>query len=101
MNELKPENTHTLDQPIYQGDNEITEITLRKPRAGELRGVSLADLVNLDVAALHKLLPRISTPTLAVHDVEKLDPADLLQLGGIISGFFMTKAMRESTGSPT
>ncbi|HDR8859371.1 TPA: phage tail assembly protein [Burkholderia territorii] len=101
MKELNTDNTHTLDQPIRQGDNEIKTITLRKPGSGELRGVSLSDLVNLDVSALHKVLPRITTPTLTEADVSKLDPADLLQLAGIVSGFFMTKAMRASMGSPT
>ena len=32
-------NTVTLDTPIKRGNGEITEVTLRKPSAGELRGV--------------------------------------------------------------
>ena len=90
------DNTITLDQPIQRGDTEITTITLRKPMAGELRGVSLTELVNLDVTALQKVIPRITTPTLNEIDVAQLDPADLLQIGGVMSGFFLTKAMRES-----
>lgn len=94
-------NTYTLDTPITRGAHTIERVTLRKPSAGELRGVSLSDLVNLDVTALSKVLPRISTPTLTDRDVFNLDPADLVQLGGIFSGFLMTKAVKRSMESLT
>lgn len=90
----KDPNTHTLDTPITRGGQTIDKITLRKPSAGELRGVSLADLVNLDVSALSKVLPRITTPTLTEFDVAQLDPADLVQLGGMFMGFLMPKAAK-------
>lgn len=96
-------NTHVLDTPLVRGEGKqvITEITLRKPRSGELRGVSLSDLVSLDVTALSKVLPRISTPTLTEFDVANIDPADLVQLGGIFAGFLMPKAMKASMASLT
>ena len=74
----------------------VESVTLRKPRAGELRGVQLAQLMMMDVAALQTVLPRISTPTLTAHDVGNLDPADLMELALKVQGFFMTKAERES-----
>jgi len=92
-------NTHVLDTPITRGTQTIDSVTLRKPNSGELRGTSLADLVNLDVAALQKVLPRISTPTLTEMDVANLDPADLIQLGGIFSGFLMPKAVKSKMAS--
>jgi hypothetical protein len=92
-------NTVTLDTPIVRGKQTITEITLRKPQSGELRGVSLSDLVSLDVSALSKVLPRISSPTLTEHDVAQLDPADLVQLGGIFVGFLMPKAVKANMAS--
>ena len=58
------QNRITLETPIPRGDDPITSITLRKPAAGELRGVALSDLLRLDVAALITVLPRISTPAL-------------------------------------
>lgn len=94
-------NTYALDTPITRGAQTITKVTLRKPSSGELRGVSLSDLVNLDVAALSKVLPRISSPTLTDRDVATLDPADLVQLGGIFAGFLMTKAVKQSMESLT
>ncbi|KWH44044.1 phage tail protein [Burkholderia stagnalis] len=93
--------THTLDTPLVRGNQTIDAITLRKPKAGELRGVSLSDLVSLDVAALSKVLPRISTPMLTEADVANIDPADLVQLGGIFAGFLMPKAVKSRLASQT
>lgn len=90
-------NTVTLDEPIKRGDQTISQITLRRPRAGELRGVSLVELAQLDVAALTKVLPRISIPTLTDNDVSNLDPADLLALGAELAGFFQRKADRPAS----
>ncbi|RQS60422.1 phage tail assembly protein [Burkholderia sp. Bp8986] len=87
-------NSHTLDTPLVRGEQTITKITLRKPKSGELRGASLSDLVNLDVAAMSKVLPRISSPTLTEQDVYNMDPADLVMLGGIFAGFLMPKAVK-------
>ena len=95
----KDPNTHTLDFPIVRGKQTITEITLRRPNSGELRGTSLSSLVDLDIAALQKVLPRISTPTLTEMDVAQIDPADLVQLGGIFAGFLMPKAMKSKLES--
>jgi len=83
-----------LDEPIKRGKTEITEITLRKPAAGELRGCSLTDLLQMDVAALQRVLPRISTPPLIEADVAAMDPADLFQLGAAVSGFLLPKSMK-------
>jgi hypothetical protein len=89
-----PDNTHTitLDTPVQRGDTRITHITLRKPKAGELRGVALTDLLQLDVDALQAVLPRVSSPTLTKPDVANLDPADLVQLGTVVAGFLLPKA---------
>lgn len=84
--------TITLDSPIQRGDSQITEIILRKPRAGELRGTNLTDLLQMDVAALIKVIPRISTPTLTEAEVSNLDPADFTQLGGEVASFLLQRA---------
>lgn len=101
MKEKQAENTVTLDTPIKRGNQEITSITLRKPASGELRGTSLSALVNLDVDALQKVLPRITTPALTEADVARLDPADLVQMGGMFAGFLLPKAMQASMESPS
>jgi hypothetical protein len=94
-------NTHTLDTPLMRGEQTITQVTLTKPTTGALRGTSLSALVNLDVDALRKVLPRISTPTLTEVDVTMMDPADLVALGGIFAGFLMPNAVRASMESQT
>ena len=77
-----------LEQPIPRGEkNSITEITLRKPAAGELRGLKLADLINGDVNATIRLVPRISQPTLTEQEVAALDVADLLGCADAIASF--------------
>lgn len=88
----------TLEQPIKRGEGKpITEITLRKPAAGELRGLKLADLINGDVNATIRLVPRISQPTLTEQEVAALDVADLLGCADAIASFLQKKAgMAES-----
>ncbi|MCY1284495.1 Phage tail assembly chaperone protein, E, or 41 or 14 [compost metagenome] len=97
----KPKNPNeaviTLDAPLVRGNTTITEVTLRKPISGELRGVTLLDLAQMDVLALRKVLPRISTPTLTDHEVGRMDPADLMQCGVAVSGFLLTKAAKEGS----
>ena len=97
-----PQGTITLETPLKRGDQTITAVNLRKPAAGELRGVALADLLRLDVAALITVLPRITSPTLTPQDVSGLDLVDLTALGTGVLGFFMSKADRANLpASPT
>jgi Phage tail assembly chaperone proteins, E, or 41 or 14 len=84
-------NAITLDTPLERGDTPITTLTLRKPRSGELRGVALTDLLQMDVTALQTVVPRISTPMLTKADMANLDPADLVQIGTVVAGFLLTK----------
>ena len=51
-----------------------------KPAAGELRGIALAELLQLDLGAIIKLLSRIP-PAITEHDARLMDPADLLDAG--------------------
>lgn len=91
---LADDNTVVLDTPIRRGTTSIDSITLRKPNSGELRGVSLAELLNMDVNSLVKVVPRISTPTLTAVEVTSMDPADLFALGTKVSGFLLQKSMK-------
>ena len=84
-----------LETPIRRGDQVISSLILRKPDAGTLRGIKLADLLQMDVGALTTLLPRISTPTLTAADAAKLDPVDLVAIATEVGNFFLTKAQRE------
>jgi len=85
----------TLAEPIVRGEQVIASITLRKPRAGEMRGLTLQDLLTSDIAAILKVVPRISDPVLTPHECDGLDPADLSEIGGTIRGFFMTASEKK------
>lgn len=87
--------TVPLDTPIQRGEQTITEILVRKPMAGELRGVSLQDLIQMDVLALRKVLPRITIPSLTDHEIGRMDPADLLQLGVAVTSFLAQRRFKE------
>lgn len=83
-----------LDFPIRRGSQSIESITVRKPRAGALRGVTLVALTQIDVSALQVVLPRIADPMLTAQEIANMDPADLMSLGATVSAFFFTKADR-------
>lgn len=83
----------TLDEPITRGDDTIATVRLRKPRSGELRGLSMVDLVRLEVTTLRDLLPRISDPVLTKEDVDQLQPNDLFQLSSEVAAFLLPKEM--------
>jgi|APEBP8051072661_1049379.scaffolds.fasta_scaffold00041_31 Phage tail protein E. len=83
-----------LDEPLTRGDTRISELALRKPNSGELRGLSLVSLTQLDITALITLLPRITSPILTQAEAAQLSPQDLMQLGSEVLGFFMTAAER-------
>ncbi|PKF70883.1 phage tail assembly protein [Pseudomonas fluvialis] len=85
-----------LDTPIKRGETTHDKLTLRKPMSGELRGVTLVDLVQMDVLALRKVLPRISTPSLTDAEIGTMDPADLLACGVAVSGFLLQKSAKEA-----
>lgn len=92
-----PPNTVTLDEPITRGNQVITHITVRRPRAGELRGVQLVNLLQMDVASLQTVLPRVTVPTLTGPEVQNLAPADLVQLGTEVAGFLLPKGAASLT----
>jgi len=91
QDEAIPDNVVVLDTPIKRGNTTIDRITLRKPAAGELRGLHMANLLQMDVASLMKLLPRISTPGVTEPEAAAMDPADLMACGAKISGFLLQK----------
>ncbi|MEJ7933645.1 phage tail assembly protein [Sphingobium sp. AN558] len=84
----------TLDSPIVVGDTTIAQVQIRKPQAGELRGLSLSALLNLDYAALENLLPRITIPTISKAQISAMDPSDFTQLGSEVMDFLLPKGAK-------
>ena len=58
-----------LDEPIKRGETEITRVTVRKPKSGELRGVRLQVLMEMDVISMTEVLPRITDPSLTKPEI--------------------------------
>jgi len=82
----------TLADPIIRGEEKISKIQLRKPKSGELRGLSLQDLMRSDATALITLIPRVAVPSLSPVEAAGLEPEDLAACAGAVIGFFMTSA---------
>ncbi|MBP0995976.1 phage tail assembly protein [Serratia fonticola] len=87
-------NVVTLDTPVKRGDTLIESVTLIKPNAGTLRGVSLASVAGSDVDALIKVLPRMTYPSLTESEVTALELPDLVALAGQVVGFLSPNAAR-------
>lgn len=90
--------TFTLDDPIKIDGEEMlaagTTITVRKPGSGELRGLALNSLLQLDVASLETLAPRITMPILHKPLAAAMAPNDMLQFGTEVIDFLLPKAAK-------
>ncbi|MEC7120353.1 MAG: phage tail assembly protein [Pseudomonadota bacterium] len=93
--------TVDLDEPIQRGDNLITRITLRRPQAGELRGISLLAVMQMDTNTLITLLPRISDPVLTTPELTRMNLADIVQLATVVANFHVPKKLQEQHGLMT
>ena len=80
-----------LETPIVRDGATIDVLALRRPLAGDLRGMSIAKLGQLDYDEVRKLLPRISMDGLIAEEVDKLDPADILEIAGELADFLVPK----------
>ncbi|EAA8957275.1 TPA: phage tail assembly protein [Salmonella enterica subsp. enterica serovar Tamberma] len=93
MNGKLTEKTVQLDTPIMRGKTQITEIVLRKPQSGVLRGTRLQAIMDMDVGAMMRVISRISTPTLTAQEMAELDPADLTALSVEVVTFLLKKSV--------
>lgn len=79
--------TVTLEKPVKRGEQSVEQVTLMKPNAGTLRGVSLAAVANSEVDALIIVLPRMTAPMLTEQEIAALELPDLVALAGKVVGF--------------
>jgi hypothetical protein len=89
-----------LKSGLQSGKTTITELTIRKPLTGDLRGVKLVDFIELDIDSLAKVLPRIATPAIAEHEVFNLDLIDLSEITKVIASFLSETSNSATTESP-
>jgi hypothetical protein len=79
-----------LSAPIArEGGEPIAEITLRRPTAGDLRGVAFTDLLRMDVTTAATVAPRIAQPFITSDEAAAMDVHDLYQVAVGIVGFFV------------
>lgn len=85
-----------LDEPIKRGETEITRVTVRKPKSGELRGVRLQVLMEMDVISMTEVLPRITDPSLTKPEIGAMTPGDLLNMSIEVVNFLLPKSMQNN-----
>lgn len=86
--------TITLDTPIVRGDTSIASVAVRKPGPGELRGLTLKDVGEIQFDAMIRLLPRITSPALTEAEISIMDLADFTALATEVAYFLLPKARR-------
>lgn len=89
----KTEAIITLDTPLLRGNTAVTEVTVRKPNSGALRGTRLQALLDMDVESMMTVLPRVTTPTLSKTEIMLMEPGDLLQLSVELVTFLLPKSV--------
>lgn len=87
-----------LDNPIQRGEAApITSVQIRKPGAGELRGLQLNMLIAGDVSAHLTLLPRITMPP--IHEHEMISPESMGDFTDMVNeavSFLLSRSIRAS-----
>lgn len=86
--------TLILQHPIQREGGPITSLALRKPKAGELRGLNIQNLMVGDVTAVITLLPRIAVPIITAHEASQLEAEDIAEAAGTIMLFFMSSGQK-------
>ncbi|EFQ0266427.1 phage tail assembly protein [Shigella flexneri] len=99
MSDKQTEKTIQLDTPIMRGKTEITEIVLRKPQSGALRGIRLQAIMDMDVNAMMTVIPCISSPALTAQEIAEMDSADLTAMSVEVVTFLLKKSVL--AGLPT
>ncbi|WME30291.1 phage tail assembly protein [Klebsiella pneumoniae] len=97
---MTKENVVTLENPVKRGEQIIDQITVIKPNAGTLRGVSSGGRWSSDVDALIKVLPRMTCPALTEQDVVSMPLPDLMPLAAEVIGFLSPNSAGEVSRKP-
>lgn len=92
----RPCKTVNFDEPLQRSGGDVASVQILRPRAADLKGVSLMDVMQMQTDAIAKVLPRITQPTLVAADVDALAPADLLKCAVEVIGFLLPKDAEQS-----
>lgn len=88
--------TVILTKPVTIAGREVTEIALREPTGGDLRGLKLTDILTGSSVALTRLIPRISAPALTESQVAAMPFRDITALFGGVMRFLNDGAETET-----
>lgn len=80
--------TFAFTTPLKFGDGTLSEIKMREPCAGDLRGIKMLELHDGDVTSAITLASRICTPFVSVPQLSAMTPYDALQLYASVVDFF-------------
>lgn len=86
-----PTKTITLEQGVKLGDNIITEITITKPLVSHLKGVKLAQLMEMQIDEIVKILPRVTQPALTEKSLDSLEFNDFMALCAEVISFLTSQ----------
>uniref|UniRef100_UPI0036DB9250 phage tail assembly protein n=1 Tax=Photorhabdus sp. RM322S TaxID=3342825 RepID=UPI0036DB9250 len=89
--------TIVLEEPLVRGNSDITEVVVRKPNSGALRGARLQALLEMDVDSMVLVLPRITTPALTKSDLLTMSPGDLINLSVEVVNFLLPKSVKSGS----
>ena len=85
--------TLTLDESVMIGDKEYTEITLKKPYAGNMRGISITQLQSGDTQQVINFISKVSDwPTQAI---ERIGLGDFNIINNLVLGFLFPKNLSD------
>lgn len=91
--------TVTLETPIKRESGDLAKIQIIKPKTGDLRGVSLVELMQMNTDAIVKVLPRVTHPSIVPHEVQDMDISDVLQCGTELVGFLLPASAKDQAGT--
>lgn len=72
---------------VRKGAEPVTEIALREPTAGEMRGAQLVQVLAGEPAATAKVISRICEPHLTEAEIAALPAGSFMALWGGVMGF--------------
>lgn len=73
-----------LQEPLMFGAEQVKELTFPRPMvAGDLRGISVRDILHDDIQELASRLSGIPTPI-----IKEMGMADYLEVSAVVKGFF-------------
>lgn len=87
-----------LDTPLKRGAQKFNSVTIRKPMGGATSGAKVIDLLNLDLVAASKVVPRISTPVITAQEFLAMPAEDCTAIAGEIAGFLLQKRQKAEAG---